>query len=216
MTQAFKQGFLDKLAEFDKQAKSTAGNELAGSLLWGVLPYANLPHAIGATLGALNARDLSDEELEKLIATRENAMNYVPGVAGYRMAQRTGATANAMRERAKELGISHIRPTRHTATEALGSLINPLNLIGNPIGLIAGAAGKHRTLDEQIEHDSKGQSLKNILIPGYAAYHSAKRLGATRDVMEKDDVRQLAKLLADAGYDVKKKKKDGEEEGKDA
>lgn len=32
--------------------------------------------------------------------------------------------------------------------------------------------------------------------------------------MEKDDVRQLAKLLADAGYDVKKKKKDGDEEDK--
>lgn len=192
---------MDKMAEFEKEAKSTVGHEYASSLLYS-LPYLNIPHTIGTVLGSLNARDLSAGELEELIKDRGNAANYIPGVGGYRLAQRGGQLSNAVVDRAKELGIKKVRPTRHAATEFLSGF-NPLNILGSPIGLIAGAAGKHRTLDEQVEHDSKPQSVKNLLIPGYGAYHSAKRLGASRDVMEKDTDER-------AEYERLKKKFEGE------
>ena len=191
-----------------KKAESRLGHEYAGSMV-SAMPFGIIPGAVGGLLGSLNARDLSDEELAELVKARGNLANYVPGVAEYRMAQRGGALANAEMELAKKLGIKTIRPTRHAATESL-SLLNPLNIVGYPIGKLVGALGGHRTLEEQVRHDAAKQSLKNLLIPGYGAYQSSKRMSASRDVMErKDDGR---KKDGDGG-DKKKKDEKGSKDG---
>lgn len=188
----YEKGFIEKCAEYGvdgetllKQAKSTYGHELGGFTVNGLIPYVGtIPNAIGSTLGSLNARDLSDEELDELSQERGNGMNYLPGVAAYRLAQRSGAVNKAVVDRAKELGIKSVRPTRHAFTEGLSGLVNPLNWVASPIGALIAAGKPHRTLDEQVKHDSKSQSWKNLLIPGYGGYNGALRGGASRDVME--------------------------------
>ena len=190
----YEHSFLTKCAEYGvppqtayrlmKTAKSRLGHEIAGSLVNPLNLFGG--NAIGSFFGELNGSDLSDEEIARLIEERGNLANYfLPGASAYRLSQRPGSLARKIVERAKELHIEKVRPKRHMFTEAL-SAINPLNIIGTPVGTIVGIAGKHRTLDEQVEHDSKSQSWKNLLLPGYAAYHNAKRLGATRDIMERD------------------------------
>lgn len=188
----YEQGFMRKCAERGidgsallKQAKSTYGHELGGYALTSAIPYVgSLPASIGALAGAMNGRDLSEEELDELANERGNGMNYVPGVAGYRLAQRQGAVNAAIVDRARELGIKKVRPSRHAVTESLSGIVNPLNWVAGPIGSIVGATRPHRTLDEQVAHDAKPQSWKNLLVPGYGGYQGALRAGASRDVME--------------------------------
>lgn len=190
----YEAGFIAKCAErgvdvrtamLMKRADSRLGHEIAGGAITSALPYVNLAGGVGSMLGSLNGRDLSDEELEELTESRENGMNYVPGVAHYRLAQRNNALARKIVERAKELKVKKVRPTRHAITESLGNVINPINWVAGPIGALVAAGKKHRTLDEQVEHDSKAVSLANLLVPGYAGYHGALRAGASRDVVEK-------------------------------
>lgn len=207
----YAKGFIRKCAEHGvdprtammavKLADSRLGHEIAGNAINSAIPYLNSINAAGSVLGSLNGRDLSDEELQKLMEERENGMNYVPGVAGYRLAQRNNALARKIVERAKELKINKVRPTRHAFTESLGHFVNPINWVASPIGAIVAAGKPHRTLDEQVKHDAKSVSLANLLVPGYAGYHGALRAGASRDVVEKKK-----KKKGDEGKDGSSKK----------
>ena len=197
----YEHGFLTKCAEHGvdgrpllKKIASTAGHELAGYTVTSMIPYlGSVPNAIGQMIGGVRGRDLTDDEREEFVKDREgdNASNYIPGVAGYRMAVRAGQMANAERDLAQKLGKKHVRPVGVTMSEGLGTTLNPINWVASPIGALIAAGKKHRTLEEQVNHDKKIQWIKNLLLPGYAGYHNALRLGASRDVMDpkkkKDD-----------------------------
>lgn len=205
---AFEQGYVDKLTELSKQADSLEG-ELAGALVPGLIPGYNLVQApaavIGSILGAGNARDLSDEEIEEARNVRGNASNWIPGVGHYRLSQRTGVLANKIRERAKQLGKKKVRPTWNQTLENTPGLGDILTLGLGPIaGTVASMVTPHRSLDEQVEHDEKLHMLKRLLIPGYGSYQAGKRLGVTRDVLDKDNDSEKK--------DKKKKKKSDDED----
>jgi hypothetical protein len=59
------------------------------------------------------------------------------------------------------------------------SQLNPLNLVGGPIGALTALTTPTRSLAEQAEHDEEDNTLRNLLIPGVGAYNNAKRIGTS-------------------------------------
>ena len=64
-------------------------------------------------------------------------------------------------------------------TSEYASGINPLNILGGPIGGLAAALTPTRTDEEQEEAGTSG--LSNLLIPGVGQYNYMKRLGHSAD-----------------------------------
>ena len=78
-------------------------------------------------------------------------------------------------------------------TEAMGTILNPLNLFGgNYLGSLAAAATPTRTLDEQAQADNSTWS--NLFVPGASTYNYWKRIGAATRSPEMRAMRRKAKM----------------------
>ncbi len=188
MTDAFKQGYMDKMAELRKQSEQSADHDVAASALPMFTPLAAIygpANAIGMMIGAGSGRDLSEEEIEERLKDKKPAESWIPGVGGYRMGLRTGVSNSAVRDKAKELGVKRVRPEWNTVMESmsLGDVLT--GGLGRVGGWIGSAITDHRDLEDQIEHDKKVRFWKNFLIPGYGAYNQGKRFGVSRELLDK-------------------------------
>lgn len=188
MTEAFKQGYMDKMAELRKQSEQSLDHDLAGAIVPGITPLAAIygpANAIGHMIGQGSGRDLSEAELAERLETKKPWESWIPGVAGYRLGLRTGGVTNSgVRDKAKELGVKRVRPNWNAAMEniSIGDLLT--GGLGRVGGLVGSAITDHRSLEEQVEHDKDVHFWKNLLIPGYGAYNQGKRLGVSRDLMD--------------------------------
>lgn len=188
MTEAFKQGYMDKMAELRKSAESSLGNEYAADIVESMGPWswvtapANL---VGGLVGLGSGRDLSDKEIEERLSKTTPGSSWIPGVAGYRLGLRTGVTDQAVRDKAKELGVKRVRPNWNNTLETAWSPADILTLgLGRAGGLLTSALTDHRSLEDQVKHDENVHFWKNLLVPGYGAYNHGKRLGVSRDLLD--------------------------------
>lgn len=130
----------------------------------------------------------------------------VPGVGPYRGFKRIGAAIRSPEMKDIKMQRTRDKAKRDLAaleaasgkeagwkTEMLGSMLNPLNVLGgNYLG--AGAAGltRTRTLNEQSSADDSTWS--NLFIPGQAQYNWWKRIGSATRSPEMKAMRNKAKM----------------------
>jgi hypothetical protein len=143
----------------------------------------------------------------------------VPGVGPYRGFKRIGAAIRSPEMKAIKTQRTQDKAKRELAaleqasggkeagwkTEALGSFVNPINLLGgNYLGALAAGTTPTRTLNEQSAADDSTWS--NIFVPGQAQYNYFKRIGAATRSPEMKAMRSKAKmdrLRQQAGTDSK-------------
>ena len=152
-------------------------------------PYLGIGYAIGASKLKPSKSELADYN------TSGSMSLLVPGVAGYRFAQRqkaAGATGNRIMADAAGSGL--VAPLLLAAAGAtVGGLIEQrgesvaigaLSGLGagataSIIGTLVGAARRKRTAQEQREAERNHSNLLAMTVPGYGSYQAARRAKST-------------------------------------
>lgn len=137
----------------------------------------------------------------------------VPGVGAYRGFKRTGAGIRSpemkaiksrrlqdqARRELESMESAHGADKKDDSgkeagwkTEIAGAALNPLNVVGNPLGALAALATPTRSLNQQSEADDSTWS--NIFIPGAGAYNMFKRTGAVTRSPEMRAMQQRATI----------------------
>lgn len=130
----------------------------------------------------------------------------VPGVGPYRGFKRIGAAIRSPEMKDIKMQRTRDKAKRDLAaleaargkeagwkTEALGSIINPINVFGgNHLGALLAATTPTRTLNEQSSADDSTWS--NLFIPGQAQYNYWKRIGSATRSPEMKAMRNKVKL----------------------
>ena len=74
--------------------------------------------------------------------------------------------------------------------------------LGNAVGALAAAIKRRRTKEEQLEHD-KGSTWKDMLIPGFGAYNSLKRMGRAFDENDERVEERVKKIINERNKEKK-------------
>lgn len=162
MTDAYRQGFMDKMAEHGmaKSAKEGRKDRSFRNVLTELL---GPTVAVGASTAA---GALTGKALAPVIA---KALKMKP-------TRVLGELALANNGRLRRLPGKLISPDEKIV-EALTGLGFAGGVGANIGGFVSPLFTKRRTKKEQYEHDSTGNALKNLLIPGYGNYNLMKRVG---------------------------------------
>jgi hypothetical protein len=173
---------------------------------------ANQNPLISGDSGGLNTptgpkdSDSTKPHSQKMAGYKEAYVNRDTGVTDNSQSAHNGANAYPKLEgNAKEGEIPRevLPKTAGWKTELAGSNLNPLNMVGSPIGMLVAALTKTKSLGEVAEADK--DTWSNILVPGKASYNLMKRLGSgirgpemkdTRRDLYQDEVSSLEQELA--------------------
>jgi len=178
------------------QAKEAAADPVLDTL--GAAAYSSVVPPIGPITKYISPDDVN--QAQDSLRKGSAAAALVPFYNSYR----GGKAVSVLNEKLhKEYGDKH--PKRQMLGEDIGVFTSPavpaglgMAIKGYP-GMKAGLAGSglamlvaavsamvanRRTYKEQAEHDTKGATAGNLLVPGVAAYNVLKRLGASRTLTE--------------------------------
>lgn len=161
MTDAYRQGFMDKMAEHGmaKSAKEGRKDRSFRNVLTELLgPTVALGASTAA--GALTGKALAPAIAKALKIKPTRALGELAVVNG----------------RFKRMPGRLVSPNEKVV-DALTGIGFAGGVGANVGGFVSPLFTKRRTKKEQYEHDSTGNALKNLLIPGYGNYNLMKRVG---------------------------------------
>jgi len=166
--------------ETQKIAGSTS--EAFGSVLGNMLPIVGGPASLVGSIAAAVTPTLTKEEMKR--QQKESASNFIPGVGTYRLLKRMGYSHEDLKKQNLK---DEMKKSAGVYSEYLGQIVNPLNLVANPIGAIAAGLTDTKS-DEEMKKQQK-KSVSNFLLPGTAAYRYFKRMGHSNKKMNLENAK---------------------------
>jgi hypothetical protein len=212
-------------------------SELAGSV-GNPLNWMGPGHLGAAAAGLTKTRNI-DEQAEADESLMGNLL--IPGKASYNLFKRLGGSIRGPEIKAERENLKKPRDgdgdgmvndgtpeEREKAGASFGqymalkqagwwseqaSFLNPLNIVGSPVGAVSALATPTRNRREQAEADQSTWS--NVLVPGKGAYNQMKREGHSIRGPEITEARERRKSQKERGGATRKSDADNKDKKKD-